>query len=99
MLEMLLRLQSMGQHASRRGIGRLLDVRGRLTGVVPDDSRIFDQLFLQRASNVVKNYRLNEASHKQLGRKECKALRTELFEGRMLHDLLAGVQRPGDGSS
>jgi hypothetical protein len=56
------------------------------------DSRLFDQLFLQRASNMVKTS-LNEAAHPSgLDRAGCKALRSQLFEQGMLWDLLACVQ-------
>lgn len=85
MLSALRQLSTIGQQLARH----------QLTGIVRGDSRIFDQLFLRRASNVVGAY-LNEASHRGLGRRECSALRTELLKGRLLHDLLASVQRPDD---
>lgn len=73
-----------------RSIGQQL-VRRQLAGVVRGDSRIFDQIFLKRASNLIDAY-LNEASHRRLDRPQCITLRTQLLEGRVLHDLLACVQ-------
>jgi hypothetical protein len=72
-----------------RPIGQQL-VRRQLAGVVRGDSRIFDQIFLRRASNLIAAY-LNEASHRRLDRTQCTTLRTQLLEGRVLHERIVDM--------
>ena len=94
-------------HPRRPGIGKMLSVlrelnsqslsrqllRQSLATLVRGDSRLFDQLFLKRAMDLVDDY-LNESVHVRLDRKKCRILRSRLLDERMLHDLLASVQAP-----